>query len=1610
MDLFAYLRKGIASVTMTAMVATFFAAPIASAASSVEDFTDAAEIPTWADEAIEELMDMGVISGNDDGSFAPNRQLNRAEVSKVIVLATGVDFDTTGGPHFPDVTDGAWFYDYVETMYNYGWINGYPDGQFRPGVGINRAELAKMVINAFEIDQDLSGAPHFDDVDSADWFYGYVETAYNYGLMRGYGDGSFGPGDAVTRAQTVKIVYDSLLVISAPVGPADGTLEVVLSPDTPRGTNIPFNATSVPFTTVEMTASDDSDVEISSLTFTRLGLGDNDDFDNVWLEVDGFKVGNDKSVNNDDVVELRFNPPLIVPAGQTIVADVVASLEVGVSSNDDDRANTGHHNRFAMVSADDIVSTAANVVGDFPVEGEEMEIADYEVSQIRLSALGADATIDVGDNFIEIGKFRVQNDSNTNKDLELRALTFKNDGTAELEDSLENVALYVSGEQVSAETIIDGDYVTFRLDNGVTGGYIVEDGDSRIFSMRADIVSAEKDDTINFKVDNFEDIVGVEVGTSFGVKTVAGDNGLKLNTSGATAQTEKASCTAGTSAAEDDCARLKAYTVDSGDLNVSRDPSSLSNQEYAPGSNDVVFMTARVVVDQPMIVDGMTLRVLSESAVVDKTSDSNTTDSNLSDFNAAFDNFRVYINDKLVDSENDFSLQAGGTDGAVTDYELKFNTTFELAGTSIVKLVGNIEDDADTGDKIRFALAATDVDSPEYISTGDQVESSQLLGSAEASLVTVEQSVLIINRTDGLSSTGDSIVAGVDDVTFLQFVLDNNNSGDVNATSVSIQADGTGSALPYTNFTAALFVDGTQQGSARNLSSTGAATFNDISVVIPSAGQKEFTVVVDTIESSANANTANTTVVANSVNYTVASTWKYGVGTACASTGNAVVAVAQEDTATVAGTFEAGDIFTITLNGTAYSHTVVAGDTDNDGIATALAALVTANAAVTATATGSVVTVVAATAGTAHTIVSTVTDAGTIDATLTDANTVANVVAQTNAAVVTPFAASVALPAGTTCIAIPDTGNALTGLTAFAISVDGAATGTNAEVRGTVAVPVVQSNDGTYSYLALLGAAGTDNRALTNSHPVGEMLTQTAPTIAYTTADKTVKVASLANITAGDTLTIGGGSCTVASIDTANTTVTFTTTLAACATAAAVPAAGSAVTEPSANQIQFYVTEVDADNVENGQEVAVTEGGTNLGTGNVEAVLADGDCNGGAASNFLCGATFDLIASGTLLVAQETPVYSDVIISGDTDVEILRVKFDAADDEIYVEDLYFVDPFFGTASGDAEDRVDFKLYSASGQLLQTKQMVDGKLHFELANQDRIRVPKDDVTYAVVKVDARSINEANQTAKRLQINLGNTVLGKQVDVVATTGATGADLTNTTSAATSSVSGTITGDDFVIYKTNISIDHSATQPSMTLPSSVRTQAYRFTVSADSAGAVDLGRITLQANLNGIVFGTTTAGTAPTAGVNADFIVRPVTNGSVDTNQSFAVTVSDEAVAAATLSVDLVGQRVSAGGSLEFALFVAPTNEDTGGSQDSDGLNITILEDPFYGTAEALATKQAATACDTTGNGTGDALCNVIWSDESGSPHSATTVDWLNGFEIDVDSTPFRLLKNN
>lgn len=132
--------------------------------------------------AIEDLYKKGVINGNPDGTFLPENPINRAELTKMVVeMMAGTPDATNYNNCFPDVKD-EWFAKYVCYAQKYKWIEGYPDGNFKPEKSTNRAEAAKIVLNAFyngkipqllaEVEASLN-IPN--DVDSNEWYYKFVK-------------------------------------------------------------------------------------------------------------------------------------------------------------------------------------------------------------------------------------------------------------------------------------------------------------------------------------------------------------------------------------------------------------------------------------------------------------------------------------------------------------------------------------------------------------------------------------------------------------------------------------------------------------------------------------------------------------------------------------------------------------------------------------------------------------------------------------------------------------------------------------------------------------------------------------------------------------------------------------------------------------------------------------------------------------------------------------------------------------------------------------------------------------------------------------------------------------------------------------------------------------------------------------------------------------------------------------------------------------------------------------------------------------------------------------------------------------------------------------------
>ncbi|MFL5734869.1 MAG: S-layer homology domain-containing protein [Chloroflexia bacterium] len=166
----------------------------------------------------------GAISGYADGSFRPYNNTTRGQVTKIVILGFGIPIDTTGGPHFTDVPVDHPFYSYVETANHNGIVSGYGDNTFRPSANVTRGQLSKIVVVAAVQVNGWTLAnpptPTFTDVAPGSAFYPYVETAVSKGVLSGYSDLTFRPGNNATRGQIAKITY--LAVITPAVGQRRG--------------------------------------------------------------------------------------------------------------------------------------------------------------------------------------------------------------------------------------------------------------------------------------------------------------------------------------------------------------------------------------------------------------------------------------------------------------------------------------------------------------------------------------------------------------------------------------------------------------------------------------------------------------------------------------------------------------------------------------------------------------------------------------------------------------------------------------------------------------------------------------------------------------------------------------------------------------------------------------------------------------------------------------------------------------------------------------------------------------------------------------------------------------------------------------------------------------------------------------------------------------------------------------------------------------------------------------------------------------------------------------------------------------------------------------------
>ena len=169
----------------------------------------------WAEPAIANLTQQGIVSGDGTGSYNPELNVTRAEFSKMLVGAYEAKNPnaviTEGEPSFADVDKSEWYSEYINKAYGYGLINGTTELTFEPDRNVTREEMAAMICRAVDGATAVYGdlTEEFSDADMiSDWARPYVSALYALGIMQGDQNNCFNPLNYANRAEAAVVIYN----------------------------------------------------------------------------------------------------------------------------------------------------------------------------------------------------------------------------------------------------------------------------------------------------------------------------------------------------------------------------------------------------------------------------------------------------------------------------------------------------------------------------------------------------------------------------------------------------------------------------------------------------------------------------------------------------------------------------------------------------------------------------------------------------------------------------------------------------------------------------------------------------------------------------------------------------------------------------------------------------------------------------------------------------------------------------------------------------------------------------------------------------------------------------------------------------------------------------------------------------------------------------------------------------------------------------------------------------------------------------------------------------------------------------------------------------------
>ena len=171
-------------------------------------------------EAIDVLSSLGIIRGYDDGTYKPEKEVTRAEMTSLLLrmLALSVISSTPVETAFTDVDPSNWAAQDIKTATDNGYVNGYGDGLFGPDDNVTLEQAVKMIVAALGYGHDIVLG------EGDNWAVNYMGKARDLRLLENV---TTGQKDNAPRGAIAQLLYNALEVdLMQPIVGSDGKYEV----------------------------------------------------------------------------------------------------------------------------------------------------------------------------------------------------------------------------------------------------------------------------------------------------------------------------------------------------------------------------------------------------------------------------------------------------------------------------------------------------------------------------------------------------------------------------------------------------------------------------------------------------------------------------------------------------------------------------------------------------------------------------------------------------------------------------------------------------------------------------------------------------------------------------------------------------------------------------------------------------------------------------------------------------------------------------------------------------------------------------------------------------------------------------------------------------------------------------------------------------------------------------------------------------------------------------------------------------------------------------------------------------------------------------------------